>query len=88
MKAKLKKINSNHNNLRTDTVEGHIDFLPEVNLPFMIKAEPIDPNADIRLVWTTPVKSVQYIDSNTIVFETKNSTYEIELLNSDKSHES
>jgi len=78
-KVRLTKIKSNHNNIRTSTVEGVTYKLPEVGDTFTLFAEPLDPHFDLRGVYTTEVKLVERI-GNEFQFSTANSTYKLELL--------
>jgi len=48
LNAKLTKISSNENALRTNEVVGTITKIPEVGYSFMIGSEPIDTTKTIR----------------------------------------
>ena len=82
-KVKLTKIESNHNNLRTDIIEGITLELPEVGKSFVLAGKPLTPGTDIRLVTTTEIKNVEKID-NEYKFKTLNSTYKLEVLDSEQ----
>ena len=77
--ALLTKIDSNHSNLRTNEVEGVTGNLPEVGKSFTLAGESLTEGADVRIISTTEIKSVD-IKYNTIVFKTKNSTYQLDIL--------
>ena len=70
----LLQVESRNKNLRTMTVEGVAQSLPEVNRPFIMRAPPIDPSATLRVVETTPVQRWSRVGDD-IEFETRNSTY-------------
>lgn len=76
-KVKLTKIRSNHSNLRTDTVEGVVQNLPEVGSTLQLVGEGLE--FGNRLVYTTEIKNVEQID-NTYQFNTLNSVYKLEVL--------
>jgi hypothetical protein len=76
MKVKLEKLQSNHNNLRTDTVEGAAIGLPMVGESFRMVSDPIDPKKDGRFIITSPVQGFARI-GNAITFVTANSTYRL-----------
>lgn len=77
--VKLTRISSSHRNLRTDTVIGTCNRLPELHCHFGMYAEPIDPSKDIRYVQTTPVTELT-VEGQLYKFRTKNSVYELEVL--------
>ena len=79
MKVKLVKLKSNHNNLRTNEMVGECTELPIVGNSFVIFGQPIDKNAAVRVIQTTPVKDVQRMDQ-TLTFGTQNSSYQLWLL--------
>lgn len=69
----LKKVESNHNNLRTETVEGTFK-IPVVGEDFVLYGEGL--KFGTRIVRTTPVQEVTQ-DGNVINFKTRNSTYRV-----------
>jgi hypothetical protein len=73
----LKKIESKHNNLRTDIVNGLVPELPIIgNRLFMYSKEVLTPGTDTRYVFTSPIKDVVVnAENNDIVFRTENSLY-------------
>lgn len=75
--ATLKKIESTHNNLRTETVDGLIPDIPVVGSNFfMYSSQTITPDTNIRHIYTTPVKEVRVnAENGDIVFRTENSLY-------------
>jgi len=68
-KGILKKIESNHNNLRTNEVEG-VFSLPQVGEAFILFGKGLD--FGTRLIFTTPVKN---FNEKNMTFTTENSTY-------------
>lgn len=76
-KVKLTKVKSTNTNLRTDTVEGVTNSLPEVGKVVRIFGEGLE--FGTRVVTTSTVQSVEKI-SNEYVFNTLNSTYKLEIL--------
>jgi len=81
LKVKLKKIESTHNNLRTDNIEGKTTRIPEIGHPFQLFAESLTEGGDFRSVTTTKIQESEYKeDSRTFVFKTLNSLYELEVL--------
>jgi hypothetical protein len=73
--CKLTKIQSTHQKLRTDVIEGWCYHLPIVGEAFSIFSDPLDPEMQVRVVRTSTVVDV-YVDR----FETLNSTYELVVL--------
>ena len=85
MKVILKKIKSNHNNLRTDVIEGFTRELPAVGEVFWIEGEALDSlvrdRGGVRLIRTSPVKTVTHEENtNLYLFTTENSEYSLEVL--------
>lgn len=79
MRAKLTRLSSTHNNLRSDVIEGEAELLPEIGASFILMAAPLDEViTGTRVVWTTDVKSISRIDQTTIEFSTQNSSYRLE----------
>lgn len=78
-KVKLTKLQSNHNNLRTDSVEGFSLELPEVGKSFQLVGDPLTAGALFRGVFTTEIKNVERM-GNEFVFHTMNSKYKLEVL--------
>lgn len=81
--VRLTRIESNHNNLRTRSLQGWCFDLPVVGSSFTIMGQPISEGAVARVVTTSPVLSIENLDqsSSALRFRTKNSTYELEVLN-------
>lgn len=75
LKAKLVRIKSNHNNLRTDEVEGEIDKLPTIGESFLLCGAGLV--FGTRYITTTPVQSVEKVDNKTFNFKTENSEYSL-----------
>ena len=79
MRGKIKKIVSNHNNLRTTEMEGEFSEPPTVGQPFTIFGEALEEKEGVRMIRTTPVKEVGLITGGDLVFKTENSEYELEI---------
>ena len=72
----LKKIRSNHGNLRSNEIEGWFILPPILHSIFVLIAEPLV-EGDARIVDTTPILSIEKLETeHHIRFETRNSTYE------------
>ncbi len=80
MKVRLTKLLSTHSNLRTDVIEGRCDSLPKEGRDFFMTAPPLDPKAVVREIHTTKVKKVKWDIMKSAIFVTKNSTYQIDVL--------
>lgn len=78
MKIKLIKLKSNHNNLRTDEVEGNLEALPEVGEPLVMSAPGL--HFGTRIIITSLIQEIVEDTGSKITFRTMNSTYELELL--------
>lgn len=79
-KINLEKFESTNNNLRTKTVLGETDELPQVNQTFMMMAESLTSEAKFRYIETSQVKEIVYQDDKVIRFKTENSTYQVNVL--------
>jgi hypothetical protein len=67
--------------LRTEEVRGSAESGPRVGCRFTMTAEPLNPEAFLRVVTTSEVKSWDYdADEKHIVFRTENSTYRLTIL--------
>lgn len=77
-KATLIKVQSTHNNLRTDEIEGRFADPPTLGHSFGFFADPLDETMDIRVVTTSRVQSVQQTEEG-FIFSTLNSTYYLKL---------
>ncbi len=79
-KVTLIKKTSAHNNVRTNTVDGYCESLPEIGKKFMLLGEGLE--FGTRMVMTSFVKEVERVpsweDLILIKFKTENSTYELE----------
>ena len=76
---KLTKIQSSHQKIRSNVIEGFCQELPTVGQPFKMCAEPLDLSMDIRLIETTPVKNINKL-SKGMEFKTNNSIYALEVI--------
>jgi len=67
--------------LRTSEVEGTTSALPAVGKPFLMFGEPLDPTVgNVRMVETSPVKSIENVNRRALQFTTRNSTYRLDIL--------
>lgn len=83
-KVRLTKIQSEHNNVRTNEVVGVTSSLPKIGDRFQMLSEAIDKSqgANVRYIETSPVESLKSSCENTIIMKTHYSTYELEVLDS------
>lgn len=77
--ATLKKIESNHNNLRTDMVSGLVPALPVVGAQFfMYSNEALTPGAVGRYIYTSQIQEVRLdLMTGETIFRTENSLYSL-----------
>jgi hypothetical protein len=80
--VKLTKVESNHKNLRTDTVEGVTEKLPAVGDSFVLIGKSLTEGMNARIVYTTEIQFVENM-GNEYMFKTRNSTYKMEVLTED-----
>jgi len=80
----LKKIESMHENLRTDEVVGMTPNMPTVGNAFFMYADPLDPEAKVdgvpvnaRYIHTSIVQEVTEHKNGEISFKTANSVYSL-----------
>lgn len=73
----LKKIESTHNNLRTESVKGLANEIPVVGSRFFMYSEDtLTPDTNIRYVNTSVIKDVKFnAENGDYVFRTENSLY-------------
>lgn len=71
-KVRMTRIESNHENLRTPSVEGFLHTELKVGNPIVITAEPLVSWADVRCITTT---DIERIEGN--LYYTRNSIYEV-----------
>lgn len=77
-KAKLTRLSSVHDNLRTNEIEG-VAYEPVLGKCFELVGPPLDPLADVRLVYTTPVLTLKVLGHGPVYsFTTRNSHYKVE----------
>ena len=80
-KVRFAKVKNNHNALRDDVIDGETTSLPVVGHPFVLTAPPRD-SGNVRVVATSPVKTILSHCKGTIEFETKTgSIYAVTTLN-------
>lgn len=81
LKVKLIKVESNHDNVRTDEMLGMSGFIPEVGYGFQIIGEALVADYNCRVIQTTKISEVDFDkETRTFTFKTKNSTYRLEIL--------
>lgn len=80
MKMRLTRLQSNHNNLRTDTIVGEAVGIPMVGSNFVMVADALVEGHDYRLVTTTLIKAVMQPEEKVYEFATANSSYRVEVL--------
>lgn len=71
-KVRMTRIESNHQNLRTNAVEGYLHTELKVGNPIVVTAKPLNQSFDVRAVTTT---EIERIEGNR--YFTRNSIYEI-----------
>ncbi len=80
IRAKLTKISSTHENLRTNEMVGGIPKIPEVGETCVIVGRALTPGVSARMIHTTKISKVERISSKQYEFWTKNSHYGLRLL--------
>lgn len=75
----LKKIESSHDNLRTDEVYGFATLMPEEGSGFMMFSKSLTGDDLARVIKTSKITSVENVGDDEIVFRTQNSTYLIQV---------
>ena len=79
-KVTLTKIESNHNNVRSDVIEGECVRLPAIGEPFTMAAKPLDPDASFRWFCSTRVTNVTFGNGkDEYLFRTLNSLYKLKV---------
>ena len=82
MKCRLTNLSENKH-LRTSTVDGECQFLPEVSTRFTMTAESLTKENDFRVVSTTPVQRIGDelvgCTEQLIEFWTMNTHYKLEV---------
>ena len=81
-KVKLTKIQSDHNNIRSNEIIGVTSFLPKMGERFQMLSEALDKShgANTRHVETSPITNIFGINSKTLTLHTTYSIYEFEIL--------
>jgi len=82
-KVLLTKVESNHNNLRTNEIEGLTLELPTVGKGFNMSGEPLDKAMSVRVINTTEIKEIEGSE-NDFTFKTLNSTYKLKVLGTEE----
>jgi len=77
IKAKLTKILSTHENVRTKETIGETNSPPIAGQPFILFGESLT-EPGVRLIHTTPVEETMLLPGGGIEFRTWNSTYRFE----------
>lgn len=79
-KVKLTRIESNHTNLRTDSVEGFTLQLPIKGSGLRVVGDSLTPGMSARVVNTSEIQSVDIKSDKEFDFTTLNSSYKLEVL--------
>lgn len=84
MKVRLERLSSSHNNLRDTFITGRCETPPAIGECFFMVAPPRDKKEPgmVRTVTTTPVTKVKK-EGTKFYFETRNSSYALELVGGD-----
>lgn len=78
--VKLKKIESTHNNVRSNEINGVCYELPKVGSSFMLlSSETLTPDTNLRQIVTSEITEVREFDGE-IIFRTRNSLYSITVI--------
>lgn len=82
----LKKLSTNPNELRTNTVDGYFLHAPKVGEQFTMFADPLEnPTANFRIVQTSLIREIEWIEvgaqrNSACLFKTLNSEYRLDIL--------
>jgi len=76
-KGTITKISDNDNAVRTPSMDGYFDNLPEIGERFNIIGESLTKGLTARLISTSPVQGMD-ISGRYIMFKTENSDYTLE----------
>jgi len=79
-KVLFTKIKNNHSRLRTDTVEGTTESLPELDKMFIMFGQSLTEGMNTRMVNTSPVKKIEVVDGVYIITTESGSEYSIKVL--------
>ena len=77
--ARLTKIKTNHDRLRTESVDGTILKSPVIGDTLVLIGKPLDENLDHRYVETSKILSID-IQENIWILATLNSQYKLEIV--------
>lgn len=85
MKGEIRKVETNHNRVRTDSMVGEFQNIPEVGKQFIIVGDALCPAVKAagggRVISTSLIQKVDYDSARRIFkFKTLNSVYELVLL--------
>ena len=80
IRVRLTRLASENQNLRTPSVEGTTYQLPTIGCCMVVWGEPLDPQADIRMVKTSEIQAVYARQGQGQRFDTFNSQYLLEVL--------
>ena len=76
--VKLTRIESTHNNLKTESVEGACFDFPMVGESFTMYQGPLKNLTGMRVIMTSPIEWVKIVEGD-YIFKTKNSLYELQV---------
>lgn len=85
IQVQLSRLSSSHQNLRSSEIIGEIDRLPQVGKPLLLVGAPLDPEASVRLIETTPITEIRHhTEEGSLEFWTRNSHYGLQILDMDE----
>lgn len=85
IQVQLTRLSSSHQNLRTPEIIGEIARLPQVGEPLLLVGAPLDPEANVRLIETTPITEIRlHTEEGSLEFWTCNSHYGLQILDMDE----
>lgn len=86
--VKLTKIESTHSKMRTSEMVGKTGSIPQVGFDIKVFGESLTDSLAFRAIHTTEIKEVTYDTKTKIfIFKTQNSTYQLEVLDKDRTDE-
>lgn len=77
MKVLFRKVKNNHERIRTSEATGTTQRQPKVGEQFVMFSHPLDKNASVRRISTSPVKRIEKIDNGWRLFTESESIYEV-----------
>lgn len=88
LNVKLTKIESKHQNLRTNEMVGKTGSIPEKGYDIEVFGDSLTLGMDFRKIQTSIVQESTYNkETKTFTFKTQNSTYTLEILDKERTDE-